>query len=161
MLKPKIRLIKSDQGWNKIKKEFKEQDSVAAIGFFEEDIYSDGKPIAYISLIQEFGTADGRIPARPHHREWFDSKINIMKNLIIKEMNAIHEGKISFDDMLATLGEYGKNELKNVIIKKSTPPNAPATVRKKGFNDPLIETGKMRDSAKYKIIKGKGVNSIK
>ena len=37
----------------------------------------------------------------------------------------------------------------------SIPMNAPLTVELKGFNDPLIDTGKMLDSVEYRVADGR------
>ena len=37
--------------------------------------------------------------------------------------------------------------LKETIAEWSDPPNAPLTIERKGFNDPLVETGKLWNAA--------------
>jgi hypothetical protein len=44
--------------------------------------------------------------------------------------------------------------LQNEIIAWDTPPNSPQTVEAKGFNDPLINTGKMLESVDFKVERG-------
>ncbi len=44
--------------------------------------------------------------------------------------------------------------LKNSITTFDDPANAPSTVRRKGFNNPLIETGFMRDSVDWRVSRG-------
>ena len=42
-------------------------------------------------------------------------------------------------------------DMKLVITEFSSPANAPFTIAKKGFDNPLIETGHMRDSVEHRI----------
>ena len=43
------------------------------------------------------------------------------------------------------------NHMKSVIDEWTTPPNSAATIQRKGKDDPLVDTGKMRDSVEYRI----------
>lgn len=49
------------------------------------------------------------------------------------------------------MGELISGELKDSIKAFSDPQNAPSTIAKKGFNDPLIETGHMWNSVDYSV----------
>lgn len=55
---------------------------------------------------------------------------------------------------LALLGERIKGELQQSIISLKDPPNAKSTVRKKGFDNPLIDTSHMLNSVDYSIDGG-------
>lgn len=52
---------------------------------------------------------------------------------------------------LQKTGDKLAESIKKSITGWSVPANAPSTIAKKGFNNPLIETGKMRDSIDYRI----------
>lgn len=55
-------------------------------------------------------------------------------------------GRITPHDVFESLGKTATEDLKRTIKEFSDPHNAPLTVANKGFDDPLIETGKLRDS---------------
>jgi len=52
-----------------------------------------------------------------------------------------------------SVGELIKGQLQDSIIKMDFPPNAPSTIRRKGFNNPLIDTGHMLNSVDYEVVK--------
>jgi len=52
---------------------------------------------------------------------------------------------------LELLGEKIKSDLQQSIINLKEPPNAKSTVRKKGFDNPLIETSHMLNSVDYEV----------
>ena len=52
---------------------------------------------------------------------------------------------------LSLVGFQIRGELQQSITDTNTPPNAPSTVRRKGFNKPLIDTGYMRNKVDYAV----------
>lgn len=61
----------------------------------------------------------------------------------------------SAENILKQVGVYGVKLVQEKIGNGSFVPNAPSTIRRKGSDKPLIDTGRMRQSVKY-VIKGKG-----
>ena len=59
----------------------------------------------------------------------------------------------NFERVLALMGEGIKDQLTKSIIDFDAPPNAKPTIRKKGFNNPLIETGLMQRATGYEVRK--------
>ena len=47
-----------------------------------------------------------------------------------------------------------KREIQQSIRQLRTPPNSPLTIAMKGSSNPLINTGKLRNSVDFEIIKG-------
>lgn len=129
------------------------------IGFFKEDSYDSNNgnlPVALVAAWQDLGApfvGEKHIPARPfmsvglktllaspvYTRKYMESYLNILDN----NSTAVDEyGRIALTVV---------PELRDIVDKWSDPPNAPATIKKKGENNPLIDTGKMRDSVKAKV----------
>lgn len=52
---------------------------------------------------------------------------------------------------LSLMGERIVGQLKESITNMDEPPNAYSTARKKGFNNPLIDTGHMQSSVDYEV----------
>ena len=52
---------------------------------------------------------------------------------------------------LNMVGAAIKSDLQQAIVEFSTPPNAPSTIAKKGFNDPLIDSGHMLNSVDWEV----------
>ena len=54
------------------------------------------------------------------------------------------------DLALNRMGEVMQGQLLASIDAMVDPPNAPSTIKRKGFNKPLVDTGKMRKSVEEK-----------
>ena len=106
------------------------------VGIFESAKYDDGTPVAAVAFWNEYGTA--RIPPRPFIR----NTVAAHKNEWPRQAAAILQA--NGGDMrqtLALLGEGVKGQIVETIQNFKQPANAPATVRKKGFDKPLIDRG--------------------
>jgi hypothetical protein len=55
------------------------------------------------------------------------------------------------DRVLEQLGEQMAEDLVDSLTELTSPPNAPTTVAKKGFDDPLIETGQLRNAIDWDL----------
>lgn len=75
---------------------------------------------------------------------------------VVSGGKAIVEIQRDFDLALKEMAQALANRVRQEIIEKSTPANAPSTVAKKGFNDPLIETGEMRDNVAWVVRDKRG-----
>lgn len=106
--------------------------------------YSD---IAYISEwganINVFGN-DGYIPKRPFFSTVVDD-FNINTREI--EHGMLAKGVFRTTWVVNTICDNIKLKIKYTIRDWSEPQNARLTVRGKGFNDPLVETGGLADAA--------------
>lgn len=88
------------------------------------------------------------IPARPYFRgmvqqhkgEWGPALGNIIKG-------ADYDSAIA----LGRLGSMVRDQLQDSIREFSEPENAKSTVRKKGFNDPLVDSSHMLNSADFEV----------
>lgn len=88
------------------------------------------------------------IPSRPFFRQmlaekspqWGADMTEIMKS-------SDYDAKKT----LSLMGERIVGQLKESITSMAEPPNASSTVRKKGFNNPLIASGHMQSSVDYEV----------
>lgn len=88
------------------------------------------------------------IPARPYFRgmvqnnkgEWGPALGKIIKG-------ASYDSAVA----LGRLGSMVKDQLQDSIRQFSDPPNAPSTIRKKGFDKPLVDSSHMLNSADYEV----------
>ena len=69
----------------------------------------------------------------------FDEKIVPLNRLTVRTYNKVVDGSLSVMQGLSVLGNWGERTIKQKITTLDSPPNAPATVAKKGVNNPLIE----------------------
>ena len=94
----------------------------------------------------EYGTS--KIPPRPfvgHAADYINEEF--VKGLI---MAAIEGNATEMDIQQNNIGKQMVGNIRAAILASNYLPNAPSTVKKKGFNFPLIETGKMYMNLKYK-----------
>ena len=125
-----------------------DRPATLSVGFLEGTSYPDGKPVAMIAAIQEFGAPARNIPPRPFFRQTIASNSDNWPDLV--EGLLVSTNYDPTKTLLKT-GEEIKGELQDSIIGFSDPPNAPSTIAKKGFDDPLISSGFMLQSINYKV----------
>lgn len=87
------------------------------------------------------------IPARP----WLEPGVQQATPKILQAIEAGLEADQSMDQILETVGVIAAGEVKVYMTQLRTPPNAESTVRMKGSDNPLIDTGAMRASVTHKV----------
>lgn len=118
-----------------------------------------GAWVAGVAKANNDGTYGG--PARP----FFDTNVDrnatpadplgkrtqtLLRNLVAGTMT----NKTSTSDA-AALGKHLQESLQQEILDFAEPRNADTTIERKGFNDPLIETGTMYDSVEYRVVQSR------
>lgn len=149
---------------NKIKQLEKLNQITITYGIFGEKASQrsaggGGLPVGVVARIQEEGlrSRDGRIriPSRPFFTY---SKIQIRRELpkiIARQFKLLWGNNNSIDNLLRQIGNYCKQTVINNIRDSSKyTPLSPITVRIKGNDIPLIDSGQMLGSVDYKINKG-------
>jgi len=128
-------------------------------GIIEGSGSKDGTSIAEYAAYNEYGvpgkTKKWRIPPRPFIRgfvEDHDSEIKAVQERLFQQVT---EGKMSAETAIARLGQFAQDGIKRYIMSGNFEPNAEATIQRKGSSRPLIDTGTMRNSVRYKVIRGK------
>jgi hypothetical protein len=111
------------------------------VGFLEGATYPDGKSVALIAAIHNYGKwpffTDMVTQKSPG---WGDAVADLLK--------------ANDYDAQKTLGQAGfgiKGQLQQQIKDTVSPPNAPETVRRKGFDKPLIETGHLWNTVDFEV----------
>lgn len=120
------------------------------VGFIEGATYpANGDEIlkvAQVAFWNEFGTATA--PARPFFRTMIEKKSPKWGAVLAANLQATG---YNWDTSLKRLGLVIKEQLTQSIVEFDDPPNAPYTVAKKGFNNPLIDTGVMQRQTGYEV----------
>lgn len=149
----------TDRGMENIRKEieaFKHMGVKAGIVEGSGDV--DGVSIAEYAAYNEYGvpgkTKKWRIPPRPFIRGWIENHGEDIKRTLDKLFQQVSEGKLSAVTAINRLGQFAQDGIKRYIISGAFEPNAESTVQRKGSSRPLIDTGTMRNSVRYKVIKG-------
>lgn len=132
----------------------KVEDDGVNVGWFEDQTYEDGLPVAKVARWNEFGTKAG-IPQRPfmrrtmmkHEKEWIETLKTIVQREIDKDKN------INIDKALKKFGEIVKGDIQETILEGGFVKNAPSTIRRKGHDTPLVDTGVMIGSIQARTDK--------
>jgi hypothetical protein len=131
-----------------------------SVGFLEGATYPDGTPVAAVAFWNEFGTtrtvesADGEpkaiehTPARPFFRGMISKESPSWPGRLAQIAKAT---KFDGPRSLALMGASIEGDLKKSINDFSSPENAPSTIKRKGFNKPLIDKAIMVNSTGYEV----------
>jgi len=142
---------------NELRLNLEEAKSVE-IGFFPEDIHPKNNiPVASVAYMNEVGDPlnefEGRpapIPPRPFMRQTIADNMKQWGQSFYSGLKAV---QYHSDPALNGLGSLIQMQIRNSIFNWSSPMNSPLTIKLKGFNDPLVETGFMADHVKVKVQK--------
>lgn len=115
----------------------------------------NGASLPMIAAIQEYGTTQAgknhsvTIPARPFMRTTAAEKQNVWcANLA----QSLKNNDCNAQKSLAEVGEIMIGDIEMAVRDWADPPNAPATVKKKGFNKPLVDKGDLLKKADFNVI---------
>ena len=116
-------------------------------GYFESATYEgQGTPVASIAAINEFGEG---VPERPFMRRAVRNSEDQVRELIREHIDGV-----SGQPTLALAERVGTvlvTAIQREITELQDPPNAPSTIKRKKSANPLIDTGHMRASTKYRV----------
>ena len=150
-----------DKGWKRVTRKIFALDRKTVSAGIHTDAGNEknGESIAQVAFWNEFGTTrekDGakvqHIPARPfvrltfeeHNKEWHDEADT--------QLTAMVNGGKTANGALNAVGRRMAKDIKSIIGDTSKlRHNAPATIRKKGFDKPLYETGKLKAAIDFKV----------
>lgn len=121
------------------------------VGYWRgEKTYDDGADLVDIAAYNELGTSTS--PARPFMKQSFENHEDDLQNAC-DEVNAELSRGGTVVQALETLGTFGKALVQQEIVDGEFEPNAASTINKKGSERPLIDTGTMRQSVDFKVVK--------
>nr|DAR91410.1 MAG TPA: virion morphogenesis protein [Caudoviricetes sp.] len=101
----------------------------------------DGTDMLDIAVYNHFGTAT--IPARPFVSDCAEKNAGQIQEAQKRLVYRVYQGGLSADGALAELGAWYVNVQKGHILHGGWTPNAPATIKRKGSNRPLVDTGQL------------------
>lgn len=145
--------MRGGEGVARVLREIGENISKAAtlrVGFLEGATYPDGRSVAMVASIQEFGAPRAGIPPRPFFRNMIAAKSPEWPEAIGALLKANNY------DLAATYAKAGEaiaGQLRQSIVDTNSPALAESTVRRKGFSKPLVDTGHMLNSVDYEVKK--------
>jgi hypothetical protein len=137
-------------------------DRSVQVGWWNSE-HPSGVPTAQVAAWNEEGHMNGGIfagtvtPARPFIRTGFMPHSKNIVKTYYGDINDVAMGRTTWTKFYKTVGEQLVKIMQETIFKWETPANSTTTIALKGFNNPLVETGYMQNSVKYKIVR-RGAN---
>jgi len=126
----------------------REKSLTIEAGILTKARHSSGIPVAALASIHEFGTST--VPARPfigptakENKKIYQKELRQMSLDILKGKRVRAQAK--------ELAEKVKTDIQKKIKSNIPPPLAPATVRRKGHNKALIDTGELLDTVAARV----------
>ena len=168
MLNVKINIRIKDKN---LFKRLSKQKAGVEVGWFEDQKYEaidkpfysnvakpDGKPrrysaskekyVATVAMANEYGVPEKKIPPRPFMKRTVEGNSRKWKKFIKNDI--ANSKKPDLQNTLNKLTTKVINDIQTTINELMYPPNAESTIRKKGFNNPLVDTGTMRDTVTWR-----------
>jgi hypothetical protein len=145
-----------DRGYNKLREQIAQmaespEGAHVKVGFIEgklgDQSHGEGLTVTNVAVFNEFGTPT--IPERPFLRDTSDLIKTDIEALSDKMLDQIVRGKSTVKKALDVIGLRVQAAFRRAVNQWDSPPNAPATIRKKGADNPLVDTGQMRNSIEF------------
>lgn len=117
--------------------------------------YEDGLTIATIAAVNNFGSADGVIPARPFLQPAIEEGAPQYQRLAEIMIPKVLSGEMAMRMLLEQMGNLAEGHVKQKITDGPFVENADSTKKAKGSDKPLQgKTGNLRQSIRYVIDDG-------
>lgn len=126
-------------------KKYSEMNASVRVGVLENATYPDGTPVAMVAFWNEYGTKTSPV------RAFFRTTVSDQKKnwvLSVQNLMKMHDDP---KKVMGLIGEHMRGQIVQSINTWTDPPNAPYTVRMKGFNKPLVDQGIMMRSISFEV----------
>lgn len=110
----------------------------------------EGSDEATKAAANEFGTE--RNPERSFLRSTFAMNQQEYAKALRNAVEAIYDGTASPQKALSIVAMRAASDVQQTIVNLRDPPNAPATIEKKGSSNPLIDQGRLLQSISYDVF---------
>lgn len=110
--------------------------------------------VGEVAVVNEFGSADKRIPERSFIRSTTDDQRRRVNAMIKRFKVVVIAGFFPAKKALGIVGAYMKDRIQNKIVMLKNPPNAPSTIARKGSSNPLIDKGQLRQKVDWVVQDG-------
>lgn len=114
----------------------------------------DGTSMALVAAVNEFGSPENGIPERPFLRTGIRENYPRITRLNVRTLRQVTDGEMTASTALGLLGEIAVGGVKAKIAAGGFVANAPSTIKAKGSDKPLIDSGSLRQSITYKVEEG-------
>lgn len=139
-----------DMGLDALERDMRELERHSVkIGIQAGEGEQDGTDLLDIAIYNEFGTAT--IPSRPFMRQTADRQADNAGKIGERYLELVITGKLTPVNAYRRLGEWYQGVQRDAVRHGGWAPNAPSTIRRKGSNKPLIDTGKLVNAIRYEV----------
>jgi hypothetical protein len=111
---------------------------------------SDGSDIVQVATFNEYGTQN--IPERSFIRSTMTANQAKYAKGLKRAFEAVLDNRIGPEQALGLVGLEVQKDIQARITELRDPPNADATVAAKGSSNPLIDTGRLRQSVTFDVV---------
>lgn len=131
---------------------------VGLVGAVASEIHHDDITVTEVGLINEFGSRAAGVPERSFLRSTLAENRTEFKNFTGYLARLIVIGSMTPDRALDTLGQVFAEKVRHKILDNGgvQPGNADSTIRQKGFDHPLLETGHLASAISYVVVSEPG-----
>lgn len=128
------------------------QDKVI-VGVPDDETHDEsGESLAMIAAVHEYGSITRKIPARPFLHPALRKNQNKYSKILAQKATAILLGRFSLNQALALVGEMAQADVQKYIVDhQGFAPLKKSTIKRKGSSRPLIDTGQLRQSIRYRV----------
>ena len=126
-------------------KKYSEMNASVRVGVLENATYPDGTPVAMVAFWNEYGTKTSPV------RAFFRTTVSDQKKnwvLSVRNLMKMHDDP---KKVMGLIGEHMRGQIVQSINTWTDPPNAPYTVRMKGFQKPLVWSGQLMRSISFEV----------
>ena len=143
-------VIDRDLGYNRIIRDLEKLYGMEVVAGMLKDSGKAENGASYVDIAtwNEYGTS--RIPSRPFIRISADTNKAEWAKLAQQCVNDVIDGD-SPRDAAQVVGHRMVEDIRKVFGSSELKANAPSTVRKKGRNEPLVDSGEMRRRVNFRI----------
>lgn len=135
------------RGLDRVKKALKEAGSKAVkVGV----LGAEGSDLVMVATYNEFGTET--IPERSFLRSTMNVNRAKYQKGLQRALEAVIDGSLDTDRALGLVGLEIVKDIQTTILELRDPPNAEATIERKGSSNPLIDTGRLRQSIQFDVV---------
>jgi hypothetical protein len=143
----------TDLGYRRLVRDLRKMPDLRVVVGIRQDagLSEDGESLAAIATYNEFGLG---VPERSFMRSTFDERKTAYDDIGQRELGRVVDGKQDVRQALGRLGLVVTGDVQAKIVDLREPPNAPLTIALKGSSNPLIDTGRMRQSIGHEVRTG-------
>jgi len=146
-----VEIIDTDLGWEDIFDSIiEDNDKEVEVGYYQED-QEDGIGMAELAATHEFED-------RPFMRRSFDNGVKDIFKIQGELIGKMIDGGIDKNQVMEVTGDFHKNQIQNGVVQRTLglKENAQITIDRKGSDTPLIDSSRMINATRSKIVKKNG-----